>query len=242
MKCKDYSDLIQKAMDGEINDIENARLMQHIKTCKKCKEEYSIMNDIDSFLDEALQIEPPKDFDSLVMDKITHYENSRLKRRYGVQMLCYNFTFIVLVALVSIVLYRSSGPGYELTLKISTYLGIVSDIITGAFLKLKSAMGGSLSVLTIILKVGLVFTGILAVMFTNVRGEKVWSIIKRYAGKSILVLCLLVLAGISMIMVVATLVIVPALYLVSIAALSFIMLLMAGEFALFKVIKKNRVI
>lgn len=99
MNCITSNDLIMKYYDGGANDLEKAQLKQHLKTCKKCSEEFESLKEIFNCLQEDNQIEPPKDFEEQVMKKVNMYEISRRKKVDSFLMIIYGITLLMLAAL-----------------------------------------------------------------------------------------------------------------------------------------------
>lgn len=102
VNCKLSSDYTMRYFDGSLNDIENARLKQHLKICKKCDIEFKKMDEIVTFLETTGTMEPPQDFVADVMKKISSMEALSRKRADRWLILLYNFTTIVSVVLLMI--------------------------------------------------------------------------------------------------------------------------------------------
>lgn len=100
MNCKLSDEYMMKYFDGELNDIENAQLRQHMKTCKRCSQEFGGLDEIVKMLETDSLIEPPEDFEMKVMEKISTLEVSRSKATSRGLVLLYNFTTLVSVVLL----------------------------------------------------------------------------------------------------------------------------------------------
>lgn len=83
MSCESCNDYMMRYFDGDLNDIESAKFKQHLKTCKECNKEYEQLSTIFNVLETETGAEPPEDFESQVMKKVTSYELAR-KRRFEI--------------------------------------------------------------------------------------------------------------------------------------------------------------
>ncbi len=106
MNCNTSSDSMMRYFDGNINDIEKLQMKQHLKSCKKCREEFESLNEIFNCLEKENQIEPPMDFEAQVMQKVSLYEDSRRKKFDGFLMLIYGVTLFVLGVLTIIFIFK----------------------------------------------------------------------------------------------------------------------------------------
>lgn len=100
MNCETSNELIMRYFDGEINDIEEAQLMQHLKACKTCNEEFRCMKEAFTALEAVSEIEPPEDFEVKVMDKINALVYSQKQSYSHMLVLLYNAASIVSIALL----------------------------------------------------------------------------------------------------------------------------------------------
>jgi anti-sigma factor RsiW len=83
-----------KYFDGTVNETERLQLMQHLKTCEKCSNEFDSLKDIFNCLEEEdNHIEPPANFEEQVMAKVNLYEADRRKKVDGFLMLIYGVQF-----------------------------------------------------------------------------------------------------------------------------------------------------
>lgn len=100
MNCETANDLMMKYLDHEINDIEEAQLLQHLKSCNTCSEDFTCMKDAFAALGTAEEIDPPEDFETKVMEKIAVLEQPR-KLSYPVMpFVFYNVAAIVSISLL----------------------------------------------------------------------------------------------------------------------------------------------
>jgi uncharacterized membrane protein YiaA len=101
-----------KYFDGSVNDLEKQELKQHLKTCKKCCDEFESLKDIFNCLEEEdNHIEPPVDFEERVMEKVNEYETSRRKKVDGFLMLIYGITVLILGVFTVVFAIRIKGSG-----------------------------------------------------------------------------------------------------------------------------------
>ncbi len=68
-----------KYFDGDLNDLEAVRFKQHLKVCPGCNESFNEMSEVLNFIQNN-EIEPPRDFENQVMDKIYSLEVKRKKK------------------------------------------------------------------------------------------------------------------------------------------------------------------
>ena len=102
MNCKLSDDYTMRYFDGSLNDIEIAKLKQHLKTCRKCSIEFKNMDEIVTFLETRDTVEPPEGFVADVMKKVSSIGALSRKRTDRWLILLYNFTTIVSVVLLAI--------------------------------------------------------------------------------------------------------------------------------------------
>lgn len=104
MKCNEAQNHMMKFFDKEINDIEEAQLKQHLKSCKTCCAEFSNLERIFAEIEqEDLVIEPPEDFEIQVMNRIEN-ETKMYKKNtddnayvYNILLGVVSFIFVIVV-------------------------------------------------------------------------------------------------------------------------------------------------
>ncbi|MDP4092480.1 MAG: zf-HC2 domain-containing protein [Bacillota bacterium] len=96
MNCIMSEEYIMKYFDGNINDIEQAQLKQHIKTCKSCHESFNSMSEIFGLIREEADIEPPVNFEASVMQKLRTFEENRKIRRERILFAIYALVTVAL--------------------------------------------------------------------------------------------------------------------------------------------------
>lgn len=103
MKCNDSQNFMMKFFDREINDIEEAQLKQHLKTCTNCTKEFSGLKEIFADVELVSDIEPPKDFEFQVMSRIEN-EIEMYKKPSEESTFVYNI-LLVAVSLIFVILF-----------------------------------------------------------------------------------------------------------------------------------------
>jgi len=102
MNCKDSNDNVMKFFDKNCNDIENIQFRQHLKSCKKCSEDFEKMDEIFNFLQEDGIVEPPEDFETEVMGKIGLLEGKRREKTAKSLVILYNMTALISIVLLMV--------------------------------------------------------------------------------------------------------------------------------------------
>lgn len=69
MKCNEYIPLLSAHIDGANSEIEERRLQQHLRSCKRCRELLAQMEQTDAALVENIA-EPPEDLTARIMDQV----------------------------------------------------------------------------------------------------------------------------------------------------------------------------
>lgn len=102
MKCVDSKNYIMKFFDRELNDIEEAHLKQHLKTCKDCSEEFNSLKEIFDIVEQESEIEPPEDFEIQVMSRIAKetkmYKNNNENTSsvYSILLVSVSLIFVII--------------------------------------------------------------------------------------------------------------------------------------------------
>jgi len=101
MKCNVSQNYMMKFFDKEINDIEEAQLKQHLKTCTNCSKEFFSLKDIFADIEQDSEIEPPRDFELQVMSRIenetTMYRKNSEESAFVVNTLLVAVSFIFVI-------------------------------------------------------------------------------------------------------------------------------------------------
>ncbi|MEN6313524.1 MAG: zf-HC2 domain-containing protein [Clostridiaceae bacterium] len=102
MNCNLSKDHMMKYFDGELNDMEEVQFRQHLKTCKSCSVEFSCMENIFASLEEQPDIEPPSNFEAMVMEKVAIIEEKRSEKNTRWLVLIYNAATLLSIVLLLI--------------------------------------------------------------------------------------------------------------------------------------------
>ncbi|HEX2925431.1 MAG TPA: zf-HC2 domain-containing protein [Ruminiclostridium sp.] len=103
MNCNQSQNLMMKYFDRDLNDIEEAQLKQHLKSCSNCSEEFSNFKQIFTEIEQDPEIEPPEDFELQVMDRIEK-ETFMYKKPKDDSTFVYNI-LMVAVSLVFVIVF-----------------------------------------------------------------------------------------------------------------------------------------
>ncbi|HEY5584067.1 MAG TPA: hypothetical protein VIK78_06205 [Ruminiclostridium sp.] len=102
MKCNDSENYMMKFFDKGMNDLEEAKLKQHLRTCTNCSIEFVSLKEIFADIEKDLEIEPPEDFEFQVMNRIenevTMYKKSSAESLfvYNILLVAVSFIFVIL--------------------------------------------------------------------------------------------------------------------------------------------------
>lgn len=80
MNCEAAKEYIMKYFDGEQNGSDEPQFRQHLMTCVSCREEFNCMKAIFRTLETKEEIEPPENFEALVMDKVNVIAKERREK------------------------------------------------------------------------------------------------------------------------------------------------------------------
>lgn len=141
MSCKQYSDLLMRYFDKDLNDIEAVKLKQHLKACRECSEEFVSLSEIFSFVESDITLEPPEDLEAKVMDKIRHLAPSpKVQPDRGVKLFLYFYSFTSLALIAAVLLFSlvfgntaflNKIPGFELISAVFSAASIVYSSVQG---------------------------------------------------------------------------------------------------------------
>jgi hypothetical protein len=101
MSCDLTNEYIMKHFDGTLNDIENAQLKQHLKTCVKCSETFNDLSMIFNALEATDLVEPPLNFETEVMEKVSALENARKERNATIAAFLYNIATVLSIIMLT---------------------------------------------------------------------------------------------------------------------------------------------
>ena len=140
MNCEMSKEYIMKYFDGEHNDIEEVQLKQHLKSCSSCSDEFNCMEEIFKALETQTEVEPPANFEAMVMEKVGVIEKLRSETYSKRIVLLYNAATVVSILLLLVfVADLKQVSVFNAFEKISEYfssfssatsavLGVVNDI------------------------------------------------------------------------------------------------------------------
>lgn len=100
MNCEMSKKYMMKYFDGEHNEIEDVQFKQHLKCCGSCMEEFGSMEVIFKALETQVEIEPPANFEAMVMEKVDVIEKKRSENYSRRIVLLYNFATVVSIILL----------------------------------------------------------------------------------------------------------------------------------------------
>ena len=116
MTCNNAQTLMMKYFDKNINDIEEAQLKQHIKTCNNCTQEFTSLKDIFDLVeaDTCEKILPPADFEVQVMSRIKKevplYSKYNGDNSYVYNILAIALSFVFFILLGGLLLEVTKSP------------------------------------------------------------------------------------------------------------------------------------
>lgn len=110
MKCKKIK-LISKYFDNQLNQQEINQLLEHIKTCEVCKEEFNIFSKIYSYLPEYENVEISDDFNFRLFSKLSQetekYSIFDLIFRKSLKRVLVPIVTITVIFLSSLLIYKN---------------------------------------------------------------------------------------------------------------------------------------
>ncbi|GAE87410.1 zf-HC2 domain-containing protein [Acetivibrio straminisolvens] len=121
MNCELYKEYIMKYMDKVITEAEQIELDKHLEQCNACSMEFNQLKSIVTVLEEESVVEPPRDFENMVMKKINMLKIYHKKQDKKRALLSYSVLFSGFTATVLMfaVLYRESVLGLLLGMGMS---------------------------------------------------------------------------------------------------------------------------
>lgn len=106
MKCNESQNYIMRFFDKDLNDIEQAKLKQHLKNCEKCSEEFSNLQQIFTEIEQDTDfLEPPEDFELQVMNRIEK-EAYMYQKQKNDNVFMYNI-LLMAVSLIFVIIFGS---------------------------------------------------------------------------------------------------------------------------------------
>lgn len=142
MNCETTKDYIMKYFDGELSNIEEAQFRQHLKTCPDCGNEFHCMETIFTALEAKVELEPPADFETRVMDRVESIEKERREKSSKRIVWLYNastlLSIILLLIFVADLKQVSILSAFD---KIAGYFGSFSSAATAVAGVVKDLFG-----------------------------------------------------------------------------------------------------
>lgn len=116
MNCELYEDSIMKNLDGEIDDIENNRLMKHLSECNECRRKLEDLKNIMSAIEQTDIIEPPCDLEQTVMEKVKRLDiyNKRIKEKKIIASYFIAIMMFSAILVLSAILFKENIFGFML--------------------------------------------------------------------------------------------------------------------------------
>jgi hypothetical protein len=100
MNCELSKEYIMKYFDGERNDIEDVQFKQHLKSCSSCNDEFNCMEEIFKAIETQTEVEPPANFEAMVMEKVGVIEKQRSETYSKRIVLLYNAATVISIILL----------------------------------------------------------------------------------------------------------------------------------------------
>lgn len=124
MNCKAYNEHIMKYMDKVITAAEQIELDKHLQECDACSLEFNELKSIVNVLEEESSVEPPEDFEDIVMKKINVlqiYNKKQREKRLLASYFVASIAFTV-ISLLLAVLFRENILGFMLAVGMPDWL------------------------------------------------------------------------------------------------------------------------
>lgn len=129
MNCKDIQNLSMRYFDGDLDDMEYARLRQHLQNCPGCLSEFEEMNQVMEAI-KLNEVEPPQGFEAKVMERVCQLEVIRNRRTKTVLTVLYSLTGLLLLMLgVAFAAGLKDLTVYEAVGQLGSYLNSWSGIM-----------------------------------------------------------------------------------------------------------------
>lgn len=134
MNCELSKEYIMKHFDGERNDIEEVQLKQHLKSCSSCNDEFNCMEEIFKAIETQTEVEPPANFEAMVMEKVGVIEKQRSETYSRRIVFLYNAaTVISIILLLVFVADLKQVSLFNAFQKISEYFSSFSSATSAVF-------------------------------------------------------------------------------------------------------------
>ncbi len=134
MNCNTSKEYIMKYFDGEKSIAQDEQFKKHLDSCPDCRDEFSSMETIFESIEEQAAVEPPENFEAMVMEKVNLYEKQRSKRNSTLIVLTYNaatlLSIVLLLIFVADIKQFSVLTAFE---QIKEYIGSFSSATEAVF-------------------------------------------------------------------------------------------------------------
>lgn len=100
MNCETSKDYIMKHFDGELNEADEEQFKKHLRNCSECSDEFGYMEAIFTTMSVKAEIEPPANFEAMVMDKVTVFEKERKEKNAKQIVWLYNGASLLSIILL----------------------------------------------------------------------------------------------------------------------------------------------
>jgi hypothetical protein len=133
-----------KFFDKEMNDIEEAQLKQHLKTCTKCSNEFTSLKEIFDYIEKDTDVEPPENFELQVMTRLKK-ETKMYKGTNGENIFAYDILLIavsfIFVILFGGLLWEIIGSPIQFIQGVQTIIDSLKEFLQAAY-----SMGRGISI------------------------------------------------------------------------------------------------
>lgn len=100
MNCDTSRDYLMKYFDGELSETEKVQFKQHLESCSSCSDEFSCMEAIFTTLETKVDIEPPANFEAMVMNKVNVIDEERKEKNSKRIVWLYNGATLLSIVLL----------------------------------------------------------------------------------------------------------------------------------------------
>lgn len=151
MNCQISQEYMMRYFDKEINDIEQAQLRQHLKSCNTCSESFESLSNVLKMVEAEGSVEPPEDFEACIMKKLSTNETLHKRRVERILFAIYWLATVALGILMFVVILNvreellkslqptadSSGVMTVLYFIVQKFYGAL-DLLMSGFEKIRS--------------------------------------------------------------------------------------------------------
>ncbi len=150
MNCETSKNYSMKYFDGDLNDLEEVQFREHLKSCRSCSDEFACMEALFTTLGEQPDIEPPANFEALVMDKVNVIEQKRNEKNSKQIVLIYNaatlLSIILLLIFVADLKHVSVFSAFETIGEYFSSFSSAAAAVLGVVQDLFGLIGGAIMV------------------------------------------------------------------------------------------------